>query len=175
MFHIGRARVRILMGDVSEQDTDAIAIAANDRLWMSGTIANAVKQKAGEDVETLAMKQGPAPIGSVVVTDGGGLNAKFLMHVVIMGQDIKTSYDNIKEGVISLVRKSDELGLASISMPALGTDVAKFPAHEAAKSIIDGIIDSLLDAENIREIRIVLRNEGIYKTFVQEFERQFSR
>ena len=173
--HIGKTKVIIEKGDISEQNVDAIAIASNDRLWMGGGVADAIKRKGGEDIESEAMKQGPAKNGEIVITGAGELSAKHILHTVIMGQDLKPTEESIKIGTRNLLNKADELGLKSIAMPAFGTGVGKFPARQAAQSMVEQIIDVLLESKNLQEVRVILHNEGIYNTFIEEFKRRFSK
>ncbi len=173
--HIGNAKLTIEKGDISEQNVEAIAIASNDRLWMGGRVAEVIKRKAGEDIEAEAMKQGPAQIGEVIVTSAGELPAQKILHAVIMGQDLKPTEDTISLGTRNLLKRAEELGIETLAVPAFGTGVGKFPAKQAAQIMAEQIINGLLEATKLKELRVILHNEGIYKTFVDEFQRRFSR
>lgn len=173
--HIGKAMVTVEQGDISEQNVDAIAIAANDRLWMGGRVAEAIKRRAGEDIETEAMKQGPVQNGKIVVTSGGEMNARHILHTVIMGQDMKPTEESIRSGTHNLIVQADELGIKSIAMPAFGTGVGKFPPHKSAKAMVEQLINTLLSSKNLLDVRVILHNEGIYNAFVSEFEQRFSK
>ena len=173
--HIGKTSVIIEQGDISEQKVDAIAIASNDRLWMGGRVADAIKRKGGEDIESEAMKQGPVQNGEIVVTTAGELPAKHILHAVIMGQDLKPSEESIRTGTRNLLSKADELGIQTIAMPAFGTGVGKFPPRQAAQSMVEQIIDALLDSKTLQEVRLILHNKVIFDAFVDEFERRFSK
>ena len=174
-FKIGKAKVVILQGDISEQDVEAIGFSTNDRLWMGGRVGEILKQKAGEDIETEAMKQGPLTIGDVAVTGGGELPVKYIFHAVIMGQDLKPDQETVRAGTKNLIKKADEMKVSSLAVSAFGAGMGKLPAHESAKAMADEIINGLLEAENLKELRIVLHNEGIYNAFVSEFEGRFTR
>jgi len=85
---VGKARIRVVLGDITEQDTDAIANAANDHLWMGSGVAGAIKSKGGEEIELEAMKQGPIPVGSAVITGAGRLPQRYVIHAAVMGQKL---------------------------------------------------------------------------------------
>ena len=172
---IGKVKVKIIQGDIAEQDVDAIGLAANDRLWMGGRVADAIKRKAGEDIETEAMKQGPLNIGEVAITSGGELAINKILHAVVMGQDLAPTPDTIRQGTKNLLVKADELGIDSLAIPAFGTGMAKIPARDSARVMVEQIIDALLNAQNLKELRIVLHNEGIYNAFAEEFSKKFTR
>ncbi len=174
-FKIGKTKVLIVQGDIAEQDVEAIGFSTNDRLWMGGRVGEALKKKAGEDIETEAMKQGPLPIGEVAVTSGGELPVKHILHTVIMGQDLKPTEETIRSGTRNLLKKADEMKINSLAVSAFGAGMGKVPAHESARAMVDEIINGLLSAQNLKELRIVLHNEGIFRAFTEEFERRFTR
>jgi len=173
--HIGKTQITLEQGDISAQKVEVIALPANDRLWMGGRVAEAIKQKAGEEVETEAMKQGPAEIGKIIITSADKLGSKHLFHVVIMGQDLSPTEETIGQGTYNILKMADTMGIQSLAMPAFGTGVGKFPAQKAAETMIEQMINVLIDSCSLKDIRIILHNEGIFKAFVQEFERRFSR
>lgn len=174
--HIGRVKVKILQGDLTDQDVDAIVIGTNDRLWMSGRLGDLVKRKAGEDVETEAMKQGPMQIGDVAITSAGELkNVKYILHTVIMAQDLQPTEQSIELGIKNVIAKAESLGIRSLAVSAFGTGKAEVPPETSAKSMLKPLIDALLDTRKIEEVRFILHNEGIFNTFVQTTEELFSR
>ncbi len=164
-----------MQGDISEQTVEAIGLAANDRLWMGGRVADAIKRKAGDDIESEAMKQGPLSIGEIAVTSAGELPIKKVLHSVIMGQDLMPTPETIREGTKNLLMKADELGITSMAIPAFGTGMAKIPPKESAIAMVEQIIDVLLNTNSIKELKIVLHTEGIYNIFTNEFKKRFTR
>ena len=86
---VGKATLLIVNGDITEQQVDVVTNAANNRLWMGGGVAGAIKAKGGEDIEEEAMKQGPIPVGEVAVTAAGNLPVTKVYHAVVMEQDMK--------------------------------------------------------------------------------------
>ena len=173
--HIGDASITISKGDITEEIVEAIAIPSNSRLWMGGNLAEVIKRKAGEDVETEAMKQGPVDMGQVVITSAGELSQKYILHAVIMGQDLKPTMETIKNGTRNVLNRAEEMGIESIAVPCFGTSVGKFPPKQAAQAMVEQFVNVLLDAQKLRDIRIILHNETIYKAFIEEFEQKFSK
>jgi len=172
---IRNAKLKLVIGDITEQDVEAIVNSANDRFWMGSGVAGVIKKKGGEQIELDAMRQGPVIIGEVVVTGAGTLPFKNIIHAAVMGQDLVTSKDAIENATENIIRKADELKLKSVAIPALGTGVGHFPAEESADAIIKYSIDGLLDTKHIQEIRIVLSSQGIYNIFEQKLRAKFSR
>jgi O-acetyl-ADP-ribose deacetylase len=160
--------LEIAQGDIAAQDTDAVVNAANNELWMGSGVAGALKAKGGPQVELDAMAQGPIEPGECVVTTFGRIPVpRFVIHAVVMRQDLRTSRDFIERAVRSVLRTADGLGIASVSIPALGTGVGGFPVAECARATI-GVVRSHADAPSpLRLVRLVLFGEPAYRAFVE--------
>ena len=78
-------------GDIAAETTDAIVNAANNAFWMGAGVAGALKARGGTTIEAEAMAQGPVVPGECVVTAGGRLGARRVIHAAVMGQDLRTS------------------------------------------------------------------------------------
>ena len=173
--NIGKSKLSIIHGDITETGVEAIANAANDKLWMGGGVAGAIKKAGGEDIETEAMKKGPIPLGEVAITGAGQMHAKHIIHAVVMGQDLKTSEDYIRTATRNTIVAADDLPVESLALPAFGTGVGHFPADECSKIMIDEAVDGLLNAKNLRQVKIVLKDKGIYEMFKEALEAKFRR
>ena len=69
-------KLEVREGDIASVEADAVANAANDRLWMGAGVAGALKRAGGDEVEREAMALGPIPLGSAVATTAGRLPAR---------------------------------------------------------------------------------------------------
>jgi O-acetyl-ADP-ribose deacetylase len=134
---VGTTTLEVLQGDITECAVDAIVNAANNHLWMGAGVAGAIKRKGGRSIEDEAVRQGPIAVGEAVVTGGGSLKARYVIHAAAMGQDLMTNADLIRHATVNSLKRATELGLASMALPALGTGVGGFPVHEAARLMID--------------------------------------
>lgn len=127
----------VVDGDITGLAVDAIANAANDRLWMGGGVAGAIKRAGGEEIEQDALAAGPIALGSAVATGAGRLSARYVIHGAVMGQDLTTSASLIAETTSSCLRVADDLGVSSLALPAFGTGVGGFPLEECAGLMVD--------------------------------------
>jgi O-acetyl-ADP-ribose deacetylase len=134
---VGATTLEVLQGDITECAVDAIVNAANNHLWMGAGVAGAIKRKGGRSIEDEAVRQGPIAVGEAVVTGGGALKARYVIHAAAMGQDLMTNAGFIRHATVNSLKRATELGLASMALPALGTGVGGFPVHEAARLMID--------------------------------------
>jgi O-acetyl-ADP-ribose deacetylase (regulator of RNase III) len=124
-------------GDIAAVEADAIANAANDHLWMGAGVAGALKRAGGEEIEREAVAKGPIERGTAVATTAGGLNARYVIHGAVMGQDLRTNADLIARTTRACLELADELGCRSLALPAFGTGVGGFPVEECARLMVD--------------------------------------
>src|SRR5213594_3069314 len=87
------ATLRVVEGDITAVDADAIANAANNHLWMGAGVAGALKRAGGDEIEREAVAKGPIEIGEAVATGAGRLRAQYVIHGAVMGQDLRTDAD----------------------------------------------------------------------------------
>jgi O-acetyl-ADP-ribose deacetylase (regulator of RNase III) len=126
----------VVEGDIAALAVDAIANAANDRLWMGAGVAGAIKRAGGEEIEHEAVGRGPIAIGDAVATGAGRLPARWVIHAAVMGQDLQTSADAIASATRRTLEVADELGAESLALPAFGTGVGGFPLDECARLMV---------------------------------------
>ncbi len=127
----------VVEGDITALEVDAIANAANDRLWMGAGVAGAIKRRGGAGIEREAVSKGPIPKGEAVATGAGRLKAKHVIHGAVMGQDLGTDAGLIRRTTVSCLRVAEEIGASSIALPAFGTGVGGFPLDECARLMVE--------------------------------------
>lgn len=174
-FNIGNTKLTIIHGELVESGTEAIANPTNDKLWMGGGVAGMIKRTGGEEIETEAMKKGPVPIGQAVVSGAGTLSAKFVIHSVIMGQDLHTNAESVRAATKSTLRTADELPVSSLAMPAFGTGVGHFSAEDCSEIMIEETVSALLSAKNLKQVKFILKDKGEFEIFKNSLEAKFRR
>jgi O-acetyl-ADP-ribose deacetylase (regulator of RNase III) len=128
--------IEVVEGDIARLGVDAIANAANDRLWMGAGVAGAIKRAGGEEIEQEAVAKGPIPLGDAVATGAGRLPAGYVIHGAVMGQDLRTNADLVRRTTRRCLEVADELGCRSLALPAFGTGVGGFPLAECAEIMV---------------------------------------
>jgi O-acetyl-ADP-ribose deacetylase (regulator of RNase III) len=172
--NIGHAALEIIQGDIAEQDTDAVVNAANNYLWMGSGVAGAIKRKGGEEIEREAMAQAPIEVGGVIITSGGKLKAKFVIHAAAMGQDLHTDANQVKLSTINSLRLAEAKEIKSISFPAIGTGVGGFSIFQCATVMINEAVNFLQKAKHLNLVRFVLFDKVSLDAFNDELKLQFS-
>lgn len=164
-------KIEVQRADITRLEVDAIVNAANNRLWMGGGVAGAIKRAGGQEIEAAAVKKGPIPIGEAAVTGAGKLKAKYVIHAAVMGQDLRTDAAKIRQATRSSLLRAEELGVESIAFPALGTGVGGFPMDECARIMIGEVRQYAAGKTSLQAVIFALFDEPAYKIFRQELDR----
>ncbi len=130
-------QLEVREGDIAAVEADAVANAANDHLWMGAGVAGALKRAGGEEIEREATALGPIERGSAVATGAGRLPARWVIHGAVMGQDLTTDAGLVRRTTRACLELADELGCASLALPAFGTGVGGFPLDECARIMVE--------------------------------------
>ena len=165
-------KIEVYKGDITRLELDALVNTANNRLWMGGGVAGALKWAGGEEIEAEAVKKGPIPIGEAAVTGAGKLKAKYIIHAAVMGQDLKTDAEKIRQATRNSLLRGDELGIKSIAFPALGTGVGGFPLGECARIMISEVRQYSAGKTRLERVVFVLYDEPACQAFKQELDTQ---
>ena len=172
--NIGHGSIEVVEDDITEQDVDAVVNAANNHFWMGSGVAGAIKKKGGQEIETEAVKQGPVEVGGAVITSGGTLTARHVIHAAGMGQDLKTDEKKVRMTTKASLRIAEENRLESIAFPAIGTGVGGLPIHLCAQIMLNESITFLTKSNHLKTIRFVLFGNESFTVFEQELRRTFS-
>ena len=164
-------KIEVYQGDITQLELDALVNAANNRLWMGGGVAGALKRAGGKEIEAETVKQGPIPIGEAVVTGAGNLKARYVIHAAVMGQDLKTDAEKIEQATKSSLLRADELGIKSIAFPALGTGVGGFPLNECARIMIGEVLNHSARKTKLEKVVFALFDQPAYQAFKQELDK----
>ncbi len=158
-------RIKIVKGDITEVDVEAIVNAANNRGYMGGGVAGAIRRKGGVEIEREAVEKGPWEIGDAIVTGAGKLKAKYVIHAATMGLDFKTDNEKISRATESAMKRALELGVKSVAFPALGAGVGGVPIKEVAHLMLQEIMKFTDEYDG--EVWIVLYTQKDYEDFLQ--------
>lgn len=128
--------IDVWQGDIAELEVDAIVVPANESLFMTSAVARAVKRRGGEGVERDAVRQGPMPAGSAVVTAGGSLAAPYVIHAIAVGHDLVADGGRLAAALDETLSAAARLGLRRLAMPPIGAERGVFGVGEAVGQLI---------------------------------------
>ena len=161
----GKSRVELAQGDITREMVDAIVNAANSGLLGGGGVDGAIHNAGGpailEECRAIRERQGTLPAGEAVITSGGRLAARHVIHTV--GPVWRGGSHAEAETLARCYRSSLELaaarGLSSVAFPAISTGVYGYPAEEAAAVALRTVSDVLRAGSPITLVRCVLFSE----------------
>lgn len=169
---INQARLAVLQGDITRQVTDAIVNAANSSLMGGGGVDGAIHLAGGpailEECTQIVSRQGRLPTGQAVITGGGNLKARFVIHTV---GPVWHGGDRGEQGLLaSAYRESLKVaidnGITSISFPSISTGAYDYPVAEASVIALQTIATFLREHRNtIKEVVLVLFDSATFKTY----------
>jgi O-acetyl-ADP-ribose deacetylase (regulator of RNase III) len=165
---IGKTQLRLVVGDIAEQDTDAVVTAAHWRLNKGNGTDGTIHTKGGPKIYEECRAIGGCPIGEAVITTGGNLKARHVIHAV--GPVWRGGDEDEPKLLASAYRRSlqvaTENGLHSISIPSISTGAFAYPIRLAAPIALKTIIDFLTkEQHNLTEVRMVLYTREDEKSF----------
>ncbi len=172
-FKVGNAIVRFVRGDITDMATDAIVNAANSSLMGGGGVDGAIHRKGGPQILAECKRIRDAewpdglPTGKAVITTGGNLQAKHVIHTV---GPVWHGGDNEAELLRSAYMNSLKLaiskGLRTIAFPSISTGAYGYPIQDAAQIAI-GTAKAFLEAQdNLSEVVFVLFSERDLKVYL---------
>ncbi|NVM46547.1 MAG: macro domain-containing protein, partial [Candidatus Lokiarchaeota archaeon] len=115
--------IKLTQGDITDLATDAIVNAANAQLILGGGVAGAIRRKGGPIIQEECNKIGGTFVGGAVITTGGNLKAKHVIHAVGPRMGEGDEDNKLMNAVLNSLKLMDEHGLKSIAFPAISTGI----------------------------------------------------
>lgn len=170
---IGAAVIALALGDITGEETEAIVNAANSGLRGGGGVDGAIHRAGGPSVMEECRRIGSCPTGQAVVTGGGNLKARYVIHTVgpVYRGGGQGEADLLKSAYLESLKRVTEKGLKSVSFPAISAGVYGYPLEEAARIALTTAIDYVKDHHEIGLVRFVLFSQGIYDVFLSELKK----
>jgi O-acetyl-ADP-ribose deacetylase (regulator of RNase III) len=127
--------IELIQGDITELTVDAIVNAANEQLQLGAGVAGAIRRKGGPAIQRECDRIEHCPPGGAVVTGGGALRARWVIHAVgpIWRGGKNGEEDLLASAVRSSLARAEEIGAKSVALPAISTGIYGFPLDRAAE------------------------------------------
>jgi O-acetyl-ADP-ribose deacetylase (regulator of RNase III) len=168
---INKTRLSLVQGDITNQETDAIVNAANSSLMGGGGVDGAIHRAGGpailEDCKKIVAQRGRLPAGQAVITTGGSLKARFVIHTVgpIWHDGKKGEPETLASAYLESLQKAVEHKLRSVSFPSISTGVYGYPVEQAARVTIGTVIGFLKRDESLQEVVFVLFDSRTFDAY----------
>ena len=179
---VNKIQVCMIQGDITKQATDAIVNAANPSLMGGGGVDGAIHRGGGpailEECRQIVARQGRLPTGQAVITTGGNLKARYVIHTV--GPVWHGGNGNEAELLGSAYRECLKLAsdnkLGSIAFPSISTGAYGYPVDEAAKIAVSTVVTFLREqATSLKEVVFVLFDSQTYQSYCSALQAYLDR
>lgn len=166
---IGQTWLEIVLGDIVQQDVDAIVNAANSSLLGGGGVDGAIHRAAGPQLLEETRKLGGCPTGEARLTRGYNLKARYVIHAV--GPIYQPGSPHNAALLASAYRSSLELAvqhdLRSLAFPSISTGAYGYPVEEAAPIALQTVCDFIAAPTSIECVRFVLFNAPVLVVYTR--------
>jgi O-acetyl-ADP-ribose deacetylase (regulator of RNase III) len=164
---VAQGRIKLILGDITQQNVDAIVNAANNSLLGGGGVDGAIHRAAGSGLLEECRKLGGCPTGGAKITGGYRLPAKWVIHTV--GPIWKGGDANedrlLAEAYRSCLELAQQSGVRSIAFPSISTGAYGFPIDKASRIALKEISTHVKQNAIPEEILIVCYDEHTYNLY----------
>jgi len=167
---IGNSKIKLIQGDITELNTDVIVNAANAQLIMGGGVAGAIRRKGGPLIQEECNKIGGSFVGGAVMTTGGNLKAKHVIHAIGPRMGEGDEDQKLKNATLNSFKLMDKHKLKRISFPAISTGIFGYPIEKCAKIMISTAKEYLSGETQIEEVVFCLYSKTDFEVFKKELK-----
>ena len=168
---VNNSEIELVQGDITESDTDAIVNAANSQLVLGAGVAGAIRTKGGPAIQEECNAIGHCPVGGSVITSGGNLKARHVIHAVGPRQGEGDEEEKLKNATLSSLKVAEENNLKSITFPAISTGVYGFPLDACARIMLTTVREYLSGTTKIERVVFALFDDQSFKAFKDQLKK----
>ncbi|MGD0450557.1 MAG: O-acetyl-ADP-ribose deacetylase [Candidatus Bathyarchaeia archaeon] len=166
-FHVGNTILLLVKGDITDIEADAIVNAANSSLMGGGGVDGAIHRKGGpkilEECKRIRATEWPdgLPTGKAVVTSGGNLKAKYVIHTVgpVWLGGFHVEAELLKQAYRNSLKLAVAKGIRSIAFPSISTGAYGYPIEEASRIAVKTVKEFLEKDGRVEKVIFVLFSE----------------
>ena len=180
-FQVGAAKIQLIKGDLTDVQVDAIVNAANSSLSGGGGVDGAIHRVGGpkiaDECKRIRQTQWPdgLPTGSAVITSGGNLKAKYVIHTVgpVWLGGLQGEAELLRQTYRNSLKLAVAKGIRTIAFPAISTGAYGFPVEDACKIALKAVRDFLEKEDGIELAVFVLFSEKDFTVYLHQAESIF--
>ena len=179
---VNKTKVSIVQGDIIEQATDAIVNAANPSLMGGGGVDGAIHQAGGpailEECKKIIAQQGRLPTGKAVITTGGNLKARYVIHTVgpVWHGGEGNEAELLRSAYYECLKLATENRLTGISFPSISTGAYGYPVDEAAGVAVSTVVSFLKEQPtSVEHVVFVLFDSRTYRSYCSALRTYLNR
>jgi O-acetyl-ADP-ribose deacetylase (regulator of RNase III) len=162
---INNTVLELIQGDITDMQTDAIVNAANTALQMGGGVAGAIRRKGGPKIQEECNEIGRINVGDAVLTTGGDLNAKYVIHAVGPRHGEEHEDEKLKDATLNSLILADRHNLKTMAFPAISTGIYAFPKDRCATIMLSNTVAYLEGPTKLTKVVYCLYDKETFEIF----------
>jgi O-acetyl-ADP-ribose deacetylase (regulator of RNase III) len=162
---VGKCIIRLLTGDITDLNVDAIVNAANKHLILGSGVAGAIREKGGATIQAECEQIGGTFVGGAVITGAGRLSAKHVIHAVGPRYGSIAASAKLRNATINSLKLAIDHDLSSIAFPAISTGVFGFPIDECSQIMLSATLQFLDKFQKPEMVIFCLWGQENYSVF----------
>jgi len=174
-FQVGKAILQLIKGDITDVETDVIVNAANSSLMGGGGVDGAIHRKGGskilEECKRIRATEWPdgLPTGKAVITSGGNLKAKHVIHTVgpVWLGGFHVEAELLKQAYKNSLRLAVAKGLKTIAFPSISTGAYGYPIEDASGIAVRTVKEFLEKEDKLEKVVFVLFSERDFEIYLE--------
>ena len=174
-FKVGNATLELVKGDITDVEADAIVNAANSTLLGGGGVDGAIHRKGGpkilEECKRIRETEWPdgLPTGKAVITSGGNLKAKYVIHTVgpVWFGGFHVEAELLKQAYRNTLKLAVSKGLKTIAFPSISTGAYGYPIEEASRMAVGTVKAFLENEDKLEKVIFVLFSDKAFDIYLK--------
>jgi len=171
-YRVNNSVIELFQGDITKLQVDAIVNAANSRLAGGGGVDGAIHRAGGPAIMAECRKIGGCPTGEAVITAGGNLSARYVIHTVgpVYRSGSSGEAQLLKNAYANSLNLAEAQGVKSVAFPSISTGVYGYPIEEASKIALATVIEHLQGRTGIEKVVFVLFSGHDFEVYIQNIQ-----
>ena len=171
-YRVNNTIIELFQGDITKLQVEAIVNAANSRLAGGGGVDGAIHRAGGPAIMAECQKIGGCPTGEAVITTGGDLAAKYVIHTVgpVYRSGSAGEPKLLQNAYANSLNLAEKNGLKSIAFPSISTGVYGYPVEQASKIAIRTVVDHVKGQTILKKVIFVLFSSPDLEVYTKNIE-----
>ncbi|MGC9001603.1 MAG: macro domain-containing protein [Dictyoglomus sp.] len=169
---ISGVKLKVVKGDITQEEVEAIVNAANSYLKHGGGVAGAIVRAGGEIIQKesdeYVKRYGLLPVGSATITSAGKLKAKYVIHTVGPQWGEGDEEKKLERAIESVLNLAKEKNIKSLSIPAVSCGIFGFPPELGTRVIVNKVVEFVKENPGVfKEIHFIGIGDDIPSLFAE--------
>jgi O-acetyl-ADP-ribose deacetylase len=165
---VSKTELLLVRGDITALEVDAIVNAANAQLILGEGVAGAIRRKGGPQIQMECDRIGGTPVGTAVITSGGLLKARHVIHAVGPRMGEGDEDEKLRNATLSSFKVAEDNGIRSMGFPAISTGIFGFPLERCARIMLGTTVDFLRRPTGLTSVVFCLFSADALEVFQAE-------